>query len=510
MPASTTATTPPAATPPTDQPPRRAGLVVGADPARSLDALFVNAPLRDYTLRPRVNDYTLPVLGMAYIATYARQAGFNVGVLDAEAHGLGVAATVAVINAARPRWVGMNLLAPTYELSARIAAGLDEDIALMVGGHHAKAMPKRVLADPRMAQLHALVLGEGEPRVAALLADRARRSELPGVMWRDRLLGTTAVGLARGGDAGHWLSPDIDSLPLVDRVFLPQDPYVADDGRIEANIVGSRGCPYDCGFCGAAVSANPDIKIRTRSPEGIVEELESLNAEYGATAFRFVDDLFLGAARVIRPSMEAFTAHRIGERYVWDATGRINVLHRADDATLDTLARNGLREVALGIESGSDRVLAAMDKRITADMTASVAHRLMARGINVKGYFILGYPGEGREDIDATVRHIHHLWDTADRLPGAFRASVFEFRPYPGTPVWQQLVQAGHDAEKMLAYADVDLTEQGADDSMRARDEFNFSVGIQFAETPLPVLRGHLASLTREQHTRGRAARTAA
>ncbi|KWT56859.1 hypothetical protein ADL21_38530 [Streptomyces albus subsp. albus] len=50
-------------------------LIAGADPTRALDALFVNAPLRDYALRPRVNDYTLPVLGMAYIATYARQAG---------------------------------------------------------------------------------------------------------------------------------------------------------------------------------------------------------------------------------------------------------------------------------------------------------------------------------------------------------------------------------------------------------------------------------------------------
>jgi anaerobic magnesium-protoporphyrin IX monomethyl ester cyclase len=483
-------------------PPRPTDLIAGADPARPLDALFVNAPLRDYAQRPRVNDYTLPVLGMAYIATYAKQAGFNVGVLDAEAHGLGIARTIELVNSARPRWVGMNLLAPTYELSAQIAAGLADDIALMVGGHHAKAMPQHVLADSRMSRLKALVLGEGETRVAALLEDVDRRVELPGVMWRDRLLGTTATGIARGTDAGRYLAPDIDALPLVDRAFLPQDPYAADDGRIEANIVGSRGCPYDCGFCGAAVSANPDIKIRTRSPEGIIAELEALYSKHGVTAFRFVDDLFLGAARVIRPSMEAFTAHRIGDRFVWDATGRINVLHRADDALLDTLARNGLREVALGIESGSDRILAAMDKRITGAMTASVAERLMRRGINVKGYFILGYPGEQPDDLDATVRHIHTLWTLADTLPGNFRASVFEFRPYPGTPIWQQLIKVGHDPDALLAYADVDLTDQGADESMRQRDEFNFSVGVQFGGVPLPELRRHLAALARTQHAR--------
>lgn len=263
-------------------------LLSGADPTRTLDALFVNAPLRDYGRRPRTNDYTLPVLGMAYIATYAQRAGFNVGVLDAEAHGLGILETAELVNAARPRWAAMNLLAPTYEMSARIAAHLDPDIALMVGGHHAKAMPDRVLADPRMTNLRALVLGEGELRVAALLEDEQRRRELPGVLWRDPLLGTRAVGIPSGKPDPQMLGPDINALPYVNRAFLPQDPYraaptetdrrlavsrstdllrtAARTGHVEANIVGSRGCPYNCTFCGAAVSANPDLTIRVRSP----------------------------------------------------------------------------------------------------------------------------------------------------------------------------------------------------------------------------------------------------
>jgi anaerobic magnesium-protoporphyrin IX monomethyl ester cyclase len=109
---------------------RQLTLISGADDTRALDALFVNAPLRDYTLRPRTNDYTLPVLGMAYIATYAQQAGFNVGLLDAEAHGLGIEETAKLVNEAAPRWAAMNLLAPTYEMSASIAAKLSPEIAL--------------------------------------------------------------------------------------------------------------------------------------------------------------------------------------------------------------------------------------------------------------------------------------------------------------------------------------------------------------------------------------------
>ncbi|MFE7757899.1 B12-binding domain-containing radical SAM protein [Streptomyces sp. NPDC057429] len=492
----------------------------------------MNAPLRDYAMRPRTNDYTLPVLGMAYIATYAQQAGFNVGVLDAEAHGLGIVETAELVNAARPRWAAMNLLAPTYEMSARIAARLDPGIALMAGGHHAKAMPDRILADPRMAGLRALVLGEGELRVTALLENEQRRRELPGVLWRDRLLGTRAAGIPAGRPDPQLLGPDIDSLPYVNRAYLPQDPYraaptatdrrlalsrgtglletAARTGHVEANIVGSRGCPYNCTFCGAAVSANPDLSIRVRSPENIIGELDQLHDEHGVTAFRFVDDLFLGAGRVIDEQMAAFARNRIGERYVWDATGRINVLDRLGDRDLDRLVQNGLREVALGIESGSDRVLRAMDKRIDAEMTERVAQRLVEHGIGVKGYFILGFPGESHDDLEATVRHIHHLWAIADSNPGDIRASVFEFRPYPGTPIWTTLTDAGHRPDDLLAYGDVDLTGDGADESMRQRDEFNFSVGIQFGDVPLAAVRSTLAALTREQHQRNQTAQGAA
>ncbi|MFC9534447.1 B12-binding domain-containing radical SAM protein [Streptomyces sp. NPDC056975] len=367
---------------------RHLALISGGDTTRQLDALFINAPLRDYGLRPRTNDYTLPVLGMAYIATYAQRAGFNVGVLDAEAHGLGITETAQIVNTVKPRWAAMNLLAPTYEMSARIAGKLDRDIALMVGGHHAKAMPDRILADPRMKNLRALVLGEGEVRVAALLEDEKRRRELPGVVWRDKILGTRATGIAHPDLFAPMLAPNINALPYVDRSFLPQDPYqaapttsdrriaqargadwltaAARDGHMEANIVGSRGCPYNCTFCGAAWSANPDVKIRVRSPENIIGELDQLHDEYGVTAFRFVDDLFLGVRDVIHAHMKAFADNKIGDRYVWDATGRINVLDRLSDSDLDVSLS---ATVCARLPSGSSRAATPSSRPWTSGST---------------------------------------------------------------------------------------------------------------------------------------------
>lgn len=475
--------------------------VAGADLTRPLDALFVNAPLRDYSLRPRVNDFTLPVLGMGYIATYAKREGFNVGVIDAESLGLGIDQTAQLVNELTPRWAGFNLLAPTYEISARIASRLDPSISLLIGGHQAKAMPAQTLTDSRFGRVEALVLGEGETRVAELLKDRHLRTQLPGVMWLDPVMRTPVTGGGMG--AGHHLAPDIDGLPFVDRAFLADDPYRASDGRLEANMVGARGCPYDCSFCGAAVSANPEITIRTRRPENIIGEMRDLDARYGVTAFRFVDDLFLGYERFIRLCMAAFTEARIGASYVWDATGRINILHRMDDTMLYLLRRNGCREVALGIESGSERLLKYMGKRITPEMTRSVVRRLTERGINVKGYFILGFPTESRDELDATVRQVHRLWDLSDNQPGRFRASVFEFRPYPGTPEWQRLIATGmYEPQQLLDYTAVDLTASGVDEAMRGRDEFNFSVNIQFGEATVDDVRARLTQLSREQYHR--------
>ncbi|MFI9452541.1 B12-binding domain-containing radical SAM protein [Amycolatopsis sp. NPDC052450] len=486
------------------QPELPSDLIAGADLRREIDLLFVNAPLRDYDERPRVNDFTLPVLGMAYIATYAAAQGFNVGVLDAEAHGLGVEQTTRLVNASVPRWAGFNLLAPTYEISARIAERLDRDIMVMLGGHQAKAMPAEILCDQRMSQCEALVIGEGETRVAALLDDHKRRTELPGVMWLDPIMRKPVTG-GIGLKNEHYLTPDINALPFVNRGYLIQDPH-RDNGRLEANMVGARGCPYDCSFCGAAVSANPDITIRTREPHNILTEMDQLRGT-GVNAFRFVDDLFLGVPRVITTMMNAFTADHVGDWAKWDATGRINVLYRTSDAMLDTLAENGLREVALGVESGNARMLARIDKRITPDMARTVVRRLTERGINVKGYFILGFPTETCAEIDDTVRLVHDLWDITDPLPGRFRASAFEYRPYPGTPDWGELMKTGkYTAEQLLNYTAVDLTSDGVDESMRERDEFNFSVNIQLSEAPIDYIRRNLVTVSRAQYDRRAAA----
>ncbi len=144
-----------------------------------------------------------------------------------------------------------------------------------------------------------------------------------------------------------------------------------------------------------------------------------------------------------------------------------------------------------------------MGKRITPDMTRSVVRRLTEQGISMKGYFILGFPTETREELNATLRQVYDLWDIAEGKPGRFRASVFEFRPYPGTPEWHRLIRTGqYQPQQLLDYTAVDLTASGVDEAMRGRDEFNFSVNLQFGEATVEEVRQRLTELSREQYQR--------
>ena len=476
-------------------------MIIGHDSSKPLDAVFVNSPLKDYSRSPRRNDFTLPVLGLGYIATFAKQAGYNVGVLDAEANGLGIAQIAHLVNAASPRWVGLNLLAPTYRNSIEILRRINPETKVMLGGHHAKAMPRDILSDVEIPRIDAMILGEGETRVERLLSDVELRKTLPNVYWRS--IDVIGEGNSNPEDRSAYLAPDIDTLPFVDRGFLVQDPFLAADGKMEANLVGSRGCPYDCSFCGAAKSANPDISIRTRSPENILAEMNRLSDQWGTTAFRFVDDLFLARPQFMKQCLPQFIRAGVADKWVWDATGRINVLAKADEALLALVRESGCREVALGIESGSARMLQYIDKAISPEMIVKAVQALTKRGIDVKGYFILGFPGETEAEMNATIQLIHQLWGMTDDTPGRFRCSIFEFRPYPGTPEWNRLMATGrYTSSQLLAYQHVDLTEEGANALLLDRDEFNFSVNICFGEVPVARVRKELGKLMEAQKKR--------
>lgn len=464
-----------------------------------VDLLLVNSPLKNYDVEKKYNNQTLPVLGLGYIATVAANQGFNVDVLDAEALGLGISKITQTINEISPRWVGLNLLAPTYNNSVKLLQNISPSISVILGGHQTRALTQEILKDEKIPRIDAMIIGEGELRVAKILEDIENRKYLPLTYWKDNS-GQIWCGSCKG-DATKWLIPDINALPFIDRNFLVNDPFKSEDGSIEANIVGSRGCPYDCSFCGAAHSVTEDIKPRRRSSINILEEQKYLYNKYGVTSFRFVDELFLANPQNIQEYADLILQDSIAKKFHWDANGRINIFDKIDLSLLCKLRKVGLREVAFGIESGDDKMLQYIGKKTNVPMIYRCVQKTLAAGINVKGFFIMGFPNETEKQICNTKNLINELNKLNIRQKAKFRASVFEFRPYPGTKEWNRILNSHNDIsiERLLQYTSSDVTQGGKNENLYARDEFSASLNYSFSNVPIEKVRKTILDVMKNQ-----------
>lgn len=415
--------------------PKIAGL---KDSARKPDLVLINSPINDYNKIPKPDTEELPAFGLAYIATECEAAGFNVGVLDAEVLALSPEQTAKIINEVNPRWVGINMLTPTYYLTRRILANLNPDIPIITGGAHAKALPEKVLRDSLIGhRIKLIVLEDGEYIVKGILSG-IDLQKIEGIAY----LNNAGEYVYKPHDRnGKWIPKDLDSLSFADRKFLPGDPFES-QGKLETNMVGSRGCPFNCNFC-AGSQKTLLFGVRRRSPENIIKELMVLRKKR-INAVRFIDDLFLADKNYIERFARNMVESGLNKDFVWDATGRVNILSELNENLLKLMASSGCREIAIGIESASQRILNLMEKSITPLMVKTSIAKLARAGICTKGYFILGYPSETKEEMETTVDFMHELRALARkevRQPnmGCFRGSMFEFRPYPGTLIFDYL-----------------------------------------------------------------------
>jgi radical SAM superfamily enzyme YgiQ (UPF0313 family) len=191
------------------------------DQEKRPDLLLVNSPINDYTNVVRPDTEQLPAFGLAHIATECERAGFNVGVVDAEAHALSPEIAAQVINKANPRFVGINMLTPTFPLARRILANLNRDIPIAAGGAHAKAMPERILRDVEIGgRIITLALEDGEYIMRGIL-DGVPPESMGGVAYLDKHGEFVEV---RHDIENKWIPKDLDEMHFADRKFLPLDP----------------------------------------------------------------------------------------------------------------------------------------------------------------------------------------------------------------------------------------------------------------------------------------------
>ncbi len=366
-----------------------------------------------------------PPLGTLYAASYLRARGHRVAVFDAML-ATSESEWAEALDRHRPRVAvlyedNFNYLTKMCLLRMReaaltmIRAARARDIPVVVAGSDATDHPAIYLD----AGASCVVLGEGEVTlgevVTVLQGSRERLKNVAGVCFRD------ADGIDVRTRAREPVR-QLDDLPrpawdLVD-VERYRSIWQARHGLFSMHLSTTRGCPYHCNWCAKPIYGQ---RYAARSPAAVAEEIAWLRQQYRPDHLWITDDIFGLAPGWIEAFADALADRRVAIPF--------KCLMRADQVTgrvVAALARAACRTVWLGAESGSQRILDAMDKGIKVAQVEEAAGRLRAAGIAVGFFLQFGYPGETRDDINQTLDMVRRA------RPDDIGVSISY--PLPGTP----------------------------------------------------------------------------
>lgn len=335
-----------------------------------------------------------PLLGHGYLASYLESRGFSVSIFDAAfVHNI-LGSFREALKAEHPRLVGIY----GHISSRRIAIAFAREahhqgLLAVAGGPDATGY----YADYLKSGFDVVVLGEGEESVRELLIWSNSGAEMGDLMGISGLAYMNSEGEEVVNPPRPFLQ-DVDLIPPPRRDESVYAPYLAAwrkaNGFTALPIMGARGCPYNCSFCYRPIFGRV---YRKRSPELIVAELEECVRRFGVRHFRFIDDTFVVDTAWVKELSSLIQG--LGHNLSFDVLARPELI-TSDLAT--ELRKMGVRRVSMGMESGSDRVLRAMNKGLKADDSKNAARILHDKGIEFLSWIMLGYPGESRSDIRLT------------------------------------------------------------------------------------------------------------
>jgi len=297
-----------------------------------------------------------------------------------------------------------------------------------------------------------VLAGEGEATLAELMERLDGRSETP----FEAIAGLVFLG----EDGGLVRTPprpmlrDLDALPppawdLVD-VERYRDVWRRRHGYYSMNMVTTRGCPYHCNWCAKPIWGQT---YHSRSPEHVVAELLHLKRTYRPDHVSFADDIMgLKPGWLLR---FAELVEQEGARIPFKCLSRVDLLLRPGE--IEAVRRAGCRIVWVGAESGSQRVLDAMEKGTRVEQIRDVARRLHEAGMEVGFFLQFGYPGEGPEDIAATRRLLHEC------APDEIGISVSY--PLPGTRFYERVKDQLGGKRNWVHSDDMDMMYSGPFDT---------------------------------------------
>ncbi len=290
-----------------------------------------------------------------------------------------------------------------------------------------------------------VVIGEGEETLRELVeAWSAGRplDAVAGIAFRNPT-GTIVRTVPR------TLIKSLDDLPVPNREAVDLRPYLeawrSHHGKNAISVSTMRGCPYTCRWCSRAVYGG---SYRRRSPRLVADEIQGIVDRYHPDSLWFVDDVFTINHRWIEEF--ASEVERRGLRVPYECITRAD---RLNERMVTLLRQSGCFRVWIGAESGSQKILDAMDRRVTVEQVRSMIQLSKKHGIETGTFIMLGYPGETEADILATIEHLKR----SD--PDQFTITVSY--PIKGTPFYDDVRQEIIDPGPWATSTDRDIQLRG-------------------------------------------------
>ena len=360
----------------------------------------------------------LPPLGVAYVASALEAAGHQVGIIDAIAERLDKDVVRRRIREFQPTLVGVTAMTPTFRgalEAARLAK--EEGVSTMMGGVHMALFARETLSYDFVDYG---VVGEGEETAVELVnrLDRGQPiNDLQGLAYKEN--GQVKVN-------GSRLVQDLDRLPFPAFHLLPMQRYASIIGlHPVSTIMGSRGCPYRCGFCYKTPS---DKKYRRRSVSSIVDEIDYLIKRYRIKEVMFYDDLM--PTHYATELCEELLTRQV--QIAWETPQRVNLV---TPSLLRLMKRAGCRMLRYGVEQGDPEMMQLVEKKITRSQVEKVFRWTEEAGLDSFAYFIIGYANETPQTMGETIA-------LAKQINPRF-VMFTKATPLPETPLMELAVSQG-------------------------------------------------------------------
>lgn len=389
--------------------------------------LLINPP---FNIAKENYDSSISV-GLLSIATYLASRRISVKIID----GARQKNYLDLIkeNIKNYDYAGLSVMTTQISKALEISGlikGLNPNCKIIWGGGHPTFFIRETIEHPL---IDIVCYGEGE-LVMHELASGKELGEIKGIAYKNK--GETIIN---------------EPMPLHDPAEMPLFNWELEAREILEKLylipsLTSRGCPHRCTFCINAILKN---RWRPRAAEQVLRDLEVIKSKeyFKGKKLRFWDENFFVDINRAKKIIDGMLERNFN--MPWETTIRANYIREGmvDDELMAKLKKTGCYLLSFGAESGSPRILAKIKKDITPDEVVNSAKQCLKHNIIPQYSFMIGLPGETKEDMKMTLKLIDRLTALSDKVqilgPQAFR-------PYPGSPLYEECVAAGWKAPATL------------------------------------------------------------